>query len=118
MKTDLTMDDDQLARFIDLLSDRYKEDTWQSLADMVINAGLHALENMDDEKDNHPEESRKGRNTFVYTCDACYYACDASNGTSCRLTMDTTDSHVPFLRLSGGCPKCEVGCVFKLVKED
>lgn len=89
MKTDLTMDDDQLARFIDLLSDRYKEDTWQSLADMVINAGLHALESMGDEKDNHPEEKKK--KTVVYQCVGC------DECSPCTLTAEAI---VPFVRQS------------------
>ncbi len=86
MKTDLTMDDDQLARFIGLLSDRCKEDTWQSLSDMVINAGLHALETMDEEKDNHPEESSEDRQKLVYVCGRCQH-------TSCHLTMVSSAIH-------------------------
>lgn len=111
MKTDLTMDDDQLARFIDLLSDRYKEDTWQSLADMVINAGLHSLETMDDEKDNRPEEDTE-RGKLVYACGECQYV-------SCIMTV--TGDITPYRPRSiwADCPLCAgKGHPFKLVKEE
>ena len=83
MKTDLTMDDDQLARFISLLSDKYERDTWQSLSEMVINAGLHALETMDDEKDNHLEERGVHREKLLYVCGRCQH-------TSCHLTVESS----------------------------
>lgn len=86
MKTDLTMDDDQLARFIGLLSDKCKEDTWQSLSEMVINAGLHALETMDEEKDSHLEERGVHREKLVYVCGRCQH-------TSCHLTVETSDTY-------------------------
>lgn len=87
MKTDLSMDDDQLARFIDLLSDRCKEDTWQSLSDMVINAGLNTLETMGEEMDNHAEEGSEDRQKLAYVCDRCKH-------TSCHLTMESSEIYL------------------------
>ena len=83
MKTDLTMGDDQLARFIDLLSDKCKEDTWQSLSEMVINAGLHTLETMGEEKDKHLEERGVHREKLLYVCGRCQH-------TSCHLTVESS----------------------------